>query len=85
MDGGRDQAFSRSGLAEDEDGCLRGSDLFRSAEDILDTVTLPENRLMSLFHFGLSTEVNIFSIELVYAPAMIQLRSEQLGIGKQPA
>ena len=59
MDGGSDQLLPRTGLTEDQDRCVRGSNLFRSIEHILETITLPKNMLKSMFHFVLVTEVNI--------------------------
>ena len=58
VDGRSDQLLSRAGLPEDEDRRVRRSDLLRSIENILETITLPENmgELMSLF--DLLTEVN---------------------------
>ena len=66
MDGGSDQLLSRTGLTKDEDCCVRGSDLLRSIEKILETITLPDNLAESMFHFDLLTEVNILGLELVF-------------------
>ena len=49
MDGGGDQILSRSGLAKDEDRCVRRSDLLRSVENILETITLPEDVIESMY------------------------------------
>ena len=42
VDGGRDQFLSRTGLAKDEDRCVRRSDLLRSIENILIYAQVPE-------------------------------------------
>jgi hypothetical protein len=59
MDGCGDQLFSRTGLAHDKDRCVRWSDLLRSIENILETITLPDNMIELLFHFDPLTELNI--------------------------
>src|SRR4030042_7069727 len=41
VDGGSDQILSRTGLTEDQDRCVHRSDLLRSIENILETITLP--------------------------------------------
>ena len=66
MDGGSDRLPSCTGLTEDEDRCARGSDLLRSIENILQSVTLPEDMVELMFHFVLSTEVNILGLESVF-------------------
>ena len=66
MDGGSNQLLPRTGLAKDEDRCVCRSDLLRSIEDILETITLPENMVELMFHFVLLTEVNILGLELVF-------------------
>ena len=66
MDGGSDQLLSRTGLTEDEDRCVRRSDLLCSIENILETITLPDNMAVSMFHFDLLTEINILVFELVF-------------------
>ena len=61
-------AFSKTdtGFAKDQHRCVRRSDLFRSIENILETITLPDNTAESMFHFGLLAEVNILGLELVF-------------------
>src|SRR5450759_88199 len=66
MDGGSDQFLSRTGFPENEDRCVRRSNLFRSIENILETITLPENMLKLMFQFVLLTEVNILGLESVF-------------------
>lgn len=66
MDGGSNQILSRTGLTEDKDGCVHGSDLFRSIENVLETIDLPDNLPKVMFHFGLVTEVNILALQLVF-------------------
>ena len=61
-----DQLLPRTGLTKDEDRCVRGSNLFRSIENILETIALPDNMLKSMFHFVLATEVNILGLELFF-------------------
>ena len=51
VDGGGDQILSRTGLAEDEDRCVRRGDLLRSIKDILETIALPENMAELMFRF----------------------------------
>ena len=48
VDGGSDQLFSRAGLPEDENRCVRGSNLFRPIENILETIALPDNIVESM-------------------------------------
>ena len=66
MDSGSDQLLSRTGLTEDQNRCVRRSNLFRSIENILEAITLPENMLESMSHFVLLTEVNILGLEFVF-------------------
>ena len=66
MNGGSDQILSRTGLTEDEDRCVRRSNLLRSIENILETITLPENMVELMPHLNLLTEVNILGLELVF-------------------
>src|SRR4030043_1802083 len=66
VDGGSDQILSRTGLTEDEDRCVHRSDLLCSIENILETITLPENMVELMFPFDLLTEVNILGLELVF-------------------
>src|SRR4030065_2112730 len=66
VDGGSDQLLSRTGLAEDEDRCVHRSDLLCSIENILETITLPENMVELMSHFDLLTEDNILGLELVF-------------------
>jgi len=51
VDGGSDQLLSRTGLTENEDRCVRSRNLLRSIENILETITLPDNMVESMFHF----------------------------------
>src|SRR4030043_136613 len=51
---------------KDEDRCVHRSNLLRSIENILETITLPENMVELMFHFDLLTEVNILGLELVF-------------------
>ena len=66
MDGESDQLLSRTGLTKDEDRCVRRSDLLRSIENILETITLPENMGKVMFHFDLLMEVNILGLDSVF-------------------
>src|SRR4030042_7135454 len=66
MDGGGDQLLSRTGLTEDEDRCVRRSDLLRSIKNILESITFPKNMVEVMFHFDLLTKVNILGLESVF-------------------
>ncbi len=56
MDGRSDQLLSRTGLPEDENRCVRRSDLLSPIENILETAALPNNMNELLFHFDLRTK-----------------------------
>src|SRR5450759_5344503 len=66
MDGKGDQLLPRTGLTKDEDRCVRRSNLFRSIESILETITFTDNMLKSMFHFVLVTEINILGLQSVF-------------------
>ena len=66
MDGESDQLFSRTRFPEDEYRCVERSNLFCSIENILETITLPQNMVELMFHFVFATEVNIFGLELFF-------------------
>ena len=48
VDGGGNQFLPRAGLTEDEDICVRGGDLLRSIENVLERIALPDNVLESI-------------------------------------
>jgi hypothetical protein len=45
---------------------VRGSDLLRSIENILETITLPDNMVETMFRFFLLAEINMLGLKLVF-------------------